>query len=108
MKKRILVLLKSKQWNYVGNSYNCTSIALDTEDYRYVVTVNDLSYTPAVRVVKILNETGKTYECFHISFSILFSSLSRELFLKAYRKVNKVRKQHALAQQVGELAYATC
>ena len=100
MKKRILVLLKSKQWTYVGTSYNCTSIAFDTDDCRYVVTVNDLSYAPSVRVVKIVNETGKTYECFHISFSILFSRISRALFLKAYRKVNKVRKHHELAQQV--------
>lgn len=91
MKRELLTLLKEKNWSCAPTqelSPLYRSIRYDNDQYTYVLSCANFS----LRAVRISKETGKYDHC-SVFFSLLYSTISRDLFIRAFRKVRKMYKK---------------
>lgn len=88
-KKELLVLLKSKEWVYIGSGKTYNTMWLDVIHCRYIVSVS----FPTVHVTVLDRETGKFNSNYELSPKTwFFNALDMQVFIRCHRKMKKSMK----------------
>lgn len=90
-KKEILIILKQRNWRYVGQGQSYTTISLDIPGTRYIVSAS----LSNVHVTVLDLETGRFVSDHKFApQSLFFNNIDFAIYMKSHKKVKRLAKAH--------------